>query len=558
MIRTLTLAAVLGIAGCMAPEGPGGEGTDVANQTEDQGDAIFQMTSVESFAITIDPADIATLDAEVANIKAHWDFEHLAAKRTEVKATLTYKGTTVGAKIKIKGMASVQGFDMKPSLKIDLDEPLLGLKNLTLNSMTQDPTMVREALAYKMYDAVGIPVPRVGYSNVTINEKPYGLYVTLEAIDKHFFERKLGDTAGVMYESTYGGDLRESDIGTLKMVHQSEKTNPAEETDHARLKELIAAVNRPGDDVFFGATPMVDTEKFLSMMAMAYVIGDWDNYVTANNYRLYRHSQTGVWSFIPTGVDQTFQREMHPYRGYAERNSPLPILFEKCLGSAKCIAAYDHALERAMAAFQAPGGGLGGTLGRRVELIKASVDADPRKPFDAAKIEAERRTSLAVIAARPASIAEARKCVADGKEIFQGACAGLYLVDAGSKSCMNVNGSSRDDGGEVIIWGCETTSNGRWILQPVEGADVQLVAAHSGKCATVNGTAVIQKTCARTPDQIFTRKAVTGGAQYIGKQSGQCLDITATTAQSKLIAAPCGDPASTPNQLWTARASIFD
>jgi hypothetical protein len=558
MKLVFALGAVVAMAGCIAPAETSEEGTDVANQSEDGGDAIFQMTSVEDFAVTIDPADVAKLDAEVANIKAHWDFEHLAAKRTEVKATVTYKGTTVSAKLKIKGMASVQGFDQKPALKLDFDEPLLGLKNLTLNSMTQDPTMVREALAYKMYDAVGVAVPRVGYSNVSINGKPYGLYVTLEAIDKHFLERKLGDTAGVMYESTYGGDLRESDIGTLKMVHQSEKTNPAEETDHARLKELIAAVNRPGDDVFFGASPMVDTEKFLSMMAMAYVIGDWDNYITANNYRLYRHSQTGVWSFIPTGVDQTFQTEMHPYRGYADRNSPFSVLFEKCLGSEKCIAAYDKALERAIAALLAPGGGLGGTMTRRIELIKAAVAADPKKPFDAATIEAQRQTSAQVIAARPASIAAARTCIANGHEIFPGACAGLYLVDAGTKSCMNVNGSSRDDGGELILWACEPAGNGRWVVTPTSGGDVQLVASHSGKCATVEGASVVQKTCVMSPEQLFTKKAVAGGAQYVVKASGQCLDISGTTAQSKLVAAACGDPASTPNQLWTARASLFD
>ena len=165
-----------------------------------------------------------------------------------MKGTFTYAGTAYAAKVKIKGMASVQSFDRKPSLKLDFDDEFLGLKNLTLNSMTQDPTMVREALAYRMYDAVGVPVPRVGYSNVTINGQPYGLYVTLEAIDKHFLERKFGTNDGIVYEATYGGDVRESDIGTLELVHQSEKTNPDGGAGHARLKELIAAVQKPGDD----------------------------------------------------------------------------------------------------------------------------------------------------------------------------------------------------------------------------------------------------------------------------------------------------------------------
>jgi len=90
------------------------------------------------------------------------------------------------------------------------------------------------------------------------------------------------------------------------------------------------------------------------MRAMAFVIGDWDNYISANNYRIHRGSTTGRWSFIPTGTDQTFQKAMNPFRGYSKGS--FPILFEKCLASGRCTAGYRDAIGKAVAAFKAPAG----------------------------------------------------------------------------------------------------------------------------------------------------------------------------------------------------------
>ena len=83
---------------------------------------------------------------------------------------------------------------------------------------------------------------------------------------------------------------------------------------------------------------------------------------------------------------------------------------------------------------------------------------------------------------------------------------------------MGVNGSSQDDGAQVIHWQCESTSNSRFVVTPVLDGDVRLVAAHSGKCATVveNGH-LAQRACAEVAEQIFTRKAGAGGVQFVSK-----------------------------------------
>jgi hypothetical protein len=73
------------------------------------------------------------------------------------------------------------------------------------------------------------------------------------------------------------------------------------------------------------------------MLATACVIGDWDNYVTANNYRVYRNPQSGLWAFIPTGTDQTFGSNDGWYDGQG-------LLLRRCLADPACRTAWENAL----------------------------------------------------------------------------------------------------------------------------------------------------------------------------------------------------------------------
>ena len=68
--------------------------------------------------------------------------------------------------------------------------------------------MLHEALAYQVYDAMGVKVPGAGYARLKVNGQPYGLYLNLESPDVHFLQRHFGDHGGILYEGAYGVDLR--------------------------------------------------------------------------------------------------------------------------------------------------------------------------------------------------------------------------------------------------------------------------------------------------------------------------------------------------------------
>lgn len=417
--RASLLLLLAGVASASIACGPVSADEEVASSegelaTADESPAVlFNLNDVKSIDLQLDAAAMEAMtneaNAAIANRELLW------APRTKAKGTFKLNlapgvstscdtSKPVAVTVKIKGMWTMQGFDAKPSLKVDFDKSFCGLKNLALNSMTQDTSFVNEALAYKMYESMDVPVPRYGYSSVSVNGAPYGLYLSLESIDKKFLARQFGDGTGALYEGTYGGDLREADIGTRVFDFSGEDDSP-EKNGFPLAHELVAAVNAPGDGVFYGPGALVDTSEFVSLMATAFVIGDWDNYVTANNYRLYRSPRTKLWSFIPTGTDQTFGSHLHPMNGNVNGRGP-SVLFSKCLESPRCSADYMAAVGRAVQKLEEPEGTLAGTAQRRAELVKDAIRADGRRPQNDAAVVGALASVAQFIADRPAEIGQ--------------------------------------------------------------------------------------------------------------------------------------------------------
>ena len=252
----------------------------------------------------------------------------------DVPAQMSLKGIngssqTYVVSIHIKGgLGSKQPLDAKPAFRVKLGDTdrFYGLDNLTLNNMVQDPTMLREALGYVVYEAAGAHVPTTGYVRITVNGQPYGLYLNLETVDSQFLKRHFGDDSGNLYEGSYGADLRSSDVRKLEL-HQGT------DTQHVKLKDLIHALELPGDSVFYGPAPQVDRDSFIGMMAASTLLGDWDNYYKANNYRIYWSTSKSRWFFIPTGIDQTFSASTTVFGATG-------LLFQKCLASNRCASEY--------------------------------------------------------------------------------------------------------------------------------------------------------------------------------------------------------------------------
>jgi hypothetical protein len=439
-------------------------------------------------AFTIDPGAVATLQKDLeAEVPARMRVPDERGTFSEHVVSLRIKG----------GFGSKRALDEKPAFKASFPkgERVLGLEQLTLNNMVQDHTMVHETLGYHFYDALGIPVPRTGYARVTVNGEPYGLYLNLESIDKPFLARRFGDDSGVLYEGTYGADLRESDVGKLDRHVGSDR-------DHARLMEFVRAVNTPGDSIFYGDHPLVDARTFLRMTAAEGLIEDWDSYYHSNNYRIYWIPSARRWAFIPTGLDQTFvETSTTPAFGATG------LLLQKCLASERCTRDYETAMQEAVDRFEQLN--LPARLDEVLRLIGPAAATDARRPYDDERMNGARDRLRGFLERRPADVRRTLSCVDEEKNGVLGACAGV-IVKRSANECMEVVPDDADENaGGIGIAACTGTFNERWRVTPVAAGVRLSAAADPTKCVAVKTDGAQAKlgwaACDSTDAAVFTR-----------------------------------------------------
>ncbi len=140
-----------------------------------------------------------------------WEFLKTNALTEQyVKADLFYNGELVpDVAVRPKGNSSlitaVSTGTTRFSLKVDLNffnaaRNLHGVKKLNFNNGFSDPTLIREFLAYEIFEQMGIPTPRASFVDLWVNDTHLGLYTMVEQIDKTFLGDRFDDNSGNLYK----------------------------------------------------------------------------------------------------------------------------------------------------------------------------------------------------------------------------------------------------------------------------------------------------------------------------------------------------------------------
>lgn len=295
------------------------------------GDAVFGLTRVHQVEITIAAEDYPKMDppptrgfmgqpAPEAGSHAGagnmgYEFEYVPADvrvgdQAFERVGLRYKGS---------GTYLISQFRAKRSLKIDFDrndESLRfdGLAKLNLNSGAMDPTKIREALAYDVFRAAGVPAPRTAFAEVVLNvpdryEREYlGLYTFVEQVDEQFLAEHFGNGNGLLLKPE----------GIRGLPHLGDKPadyekmyNPKSEEgrgDWSRLVELTRLVNDADEPEFRAAIgAYLDVDAFARFLAANAMLASLDGFLgMGHNYYLYLSPETGKFTFIPWDLDLAF------------------------------------------------------------------------------------------------------------------------------------------------------------------------------------------------------------------------------------------------------------
>lgn len=357
-------------------------------RTDDGSSYLFDSDAIRDLYIDIPPESWTAID-EQARPPGCVPF-----KRDYQRGTVTFEGQTfdnVGIRSK-GGCGSARHLDSKTAFKIHLswDDPdvpecpetrrLHGMKRLTLNNMVQDRTFMHEVLGYSLYARLGVPAPRVNYMRVHVNGDLWGLYLLVESIDRRFLERRFESEKGDLYEGTYWCDLIPENIppdleGIYCFSRKFGTGQCSDPSDFDALVELINAIDAIPDGEFFEhASAFLEIDEFLTMWATDAQMGHWDGHTfdIINNYRVYMDPASRKWSVIPTGIDQTFRRDVDPF-------AVSSIMAQKCIQDIRCAQAFVDALIAANEAFQQSD--FLTVIDALQPRIRDDVMADPRKEF---------------------------------------------------------------------------------------------------------------------------------------------------------------------------------
>lgn len=239
-----------------------------------------------------------------------------------VKGEVQVDGTTfkpIGVRYKGSGTYAMSQRQTKRSLKIDFDrydeaQAWHDEKKINLNSGVMDPTKAREALAYAVFHAAGVPAPRTALAEVTLTvpgkfDKEYlGVFTLVEQIDKAFLKTHFKSAKGLQLKPE--GIRGLPYFGEEGAVYDASyiSKNSATPEQWQRLVGLTRLINRADEATFRREIAgYLDTMMFAKFLAANTMLASMDGFIgMGHNYYLYLDPQSDKFAFIPWDLDLAF------------------------------------------------------------------------------------------------------------------------------------------------------------------------------------------------------------------------------------------------------------
>ena len=162
-----------------------------------------------------DPSRVHTIDI----VMDGWeDFIATATSEEYSACTIVIDGEKyANAAIRGKGNTSLSNVasygNDRYSFKVEFDhfQPGMsyhGLDKLSLNNLIQDPTCMKDYLAYTLMGKMGVAAPLCSFVQVSVNGEPWGFYLAVEGVEDSFLMRNYGADHGELYKPdsmSFGG-----------------------------------------------------------------------------------------------------------------------------------------------------------------------------------------------------------------------------------------------------------------------------------------------------------------------------------------------------------------
>lgn len=221
----------------------------------------------------------------------------------------------VGLRFKGNGTYMMSAAGRKRPFKIDFNrfvdgQKFHGMQQLNLHNNVMDPTHVRQALSYPVFQAAGVASPRTAFAEVSLtidgecDREPLGVYTLVEEIDKAFLRRHFQTDKGMLLkpEGTQGLEYKGEDWAEYSWFEPKSKPKKSEAQ---KLINLTRLIHKADDEQFrreIGS--LLDTDQFASFLAANTLLANMDSFLTqVHNYYVYLPPKSDKFVFLPWDMD---------------------------------------------------------------------------------------------------------------------------------------------------------------------------------------------------------------------------------------------------------------
>ena len=296
--------------GAVGASATGSNNSDITSFGKDPSENLFDPTTIVEVDIVMDAADWNDIRTQTRDLSKVFGpgcrSEPFFSPFTYVPATVTVNGEELQS-VGVRKKGFLGSLDnQKPSLKISFDEyvadqELFGMNRLTLNNNKQDPSQIRQCVAYALFLSAGIPAPRCNFAQVNVNGRELGVFSNVESIKKRFIARHFDDNSGRLYEGTLS-DFAPDWINTFEA-----KTNK-DDPDRSDLIAVQTALEETDEELETALSKVINIDRFMTYWALEAMINHGDGYaLNRNNFYIYNDPTTGLLEFIPWGADQVLR-----------------------------------------------------------------------------------------------------------------------------------------------------------------------------------------------------------------------------------------------------------
>lgn len=188
-----------------------------------------------------------------------------------------------------------------------------GIKEFTLHNCYQDPSMIREKLAYDISRRLGLYTVRTAFAKVYIDNEYWGLYLLVEAKDELYdlvFDKRTSDAVESSDEGNlcYYGTNWDYYTDTLTNTGRYILENGSHSTAWSRFITLLNVMNNTSASQYMNVVPdYIDIDHFFAYQALNVFLMNFDSYIDDTGNQIYMFDdEADLWHVIPWDFNAAF------------------------------------------------------------------------------------------------------------------------------------------------------------------------------------------------------------------------------------------------------------